>query len=92
MEANEEIPTLYTKQHISIYSINIISGSDNTAVNGVAGGNSTVGTVTSGGLYAAPAAVPSPASVTVTAVSQVDMCLQKCRLLITRRRCCTCNT
>ena len=53
-----------------------VTGSTNTLVNwqvnGVAGGNSTVGTVTSGGLYAAPATVPSPASVTVTAVSQAD--------------------
>ena len=53
-----------------------VTGSSNTGVNwqvnGVAGGNSTVGTVTAGGLYAAPAAVPSPASVTVTAVAQAD--------------------
>lgn len=53
-----------------------VTGSTNTLVNwqvnGIAGGNSTVGTVTSGGLYAAPATVPSPASVTVTAVSQAD--------------------
>jgi len=41
-------------------------------VNGVAGGNATVGTVSAGGLYQAPATVPSPASVTVTAVTAVD--------------------
>ena len=53
-----------------------VTGSTNTLVNwqvnGVAGGNSTVGTITSGGLYAAPAAVPTPAAVSVTAVSQAD--------------------
>ena len=37
-------------------------------VNGVTGGNSTVGKIISG-LYAAPTAVPTPATVTVTAVS-----------------------
>ena len=53
-----------------------VSGSSNTAatwkVNGVAGGNSAVGTITSTGLYTAPSAIPSPATVTVTAVSQAD--------------------
>jgi YD repeat-containing protein len=37
------------------------------AVNGVPGGDGTVGTIFSGGLYAAPATVPSPPTVTVTA-------------------------
>ena len=41
-------------------------------VNGVVGGNATVGTITSAGVYSAPASVPSPATVTVTAVSAVD--------------------
>ncbi len=41
-------------------------------VNGVAGGNATVGTITSAGVYSAPASVPSPASVTITAVSAAD--------------------
>ena len=38
-------------------------------VNNVTGGNSAVGTVTSAGLYKAPAALPNPATVTVRAVS-----------------------
>ena len=42
------------------------------SVNGVAGGNSTVGTITSSGLYTAPATVPSGGSVTVQATSTVD--------------------
>lgn len=37
-------------------------------VNGTTGGNSTVGTITTGGFYTAPASVPSPATVTVSAV------------------------
>jgi hypothetical protein len=41
-------------------------------VNGVTGGNSTVGTISVTGLYTAPAAVPRPATVTVTAVSKAD--------------------
>jgi hypothetical protein len=41
-------------------------------VNGIQGGNSTTGTITGAGLYTAPAAVPSPATVNVTAVSQGD--------------------
>jgi serine protease len=41
-------------------------------VNGVAGGNTTVGTVTAGGVYTAPSAVPSPETVTVTALSAAD--------------------
>jgi hypothetical protein len=53
-----------------------VSGTSNTAVswrvNGVAGGNSTIGTVSSGGLYTTPAAVPSPATVTVAATSAAD--------------------
>ena len=41
-------------------------------VNGVAGGNTSVGTISSSGVYTAPAAVPSPAMVTVSAVSMAD--------------------
>ena len=44
----------------------------NWFVNGAAGGNWTVGTISTTGLFQAPAAVPSPATVTITAVSQVD--------------------
>jgi DNA-binding beta-propeller fold protein YncE len=47
-----------------------VTGSSNTvnwSVNGVSGGNATVGTVTSTGFYAAPAAVPAGTTITVTA-------------------------
>ena len=41
-------------------------------VNGVTGGNATVGTISSTGLYTAPLIVPNPASITVTAVLQAN--------------------
>jgi len=41
-------------------------------VNGVDGGNATVGTISSSGVYTAPASVPMGGSVTVTAVSAAD--------------------
>ncbi len=53
-----------------------VSGTTTTgvtwSVNGVQGGNSTLGTISTSGLYTAPAAVPSPASVTVSATSVAD--------------------
>ncbi len=53
-----------------------VRNSANTAViwevNGVQGGNSTVGTIGLTGLYTAPATVPAKATVTVTAVSKAD--------------------
>ncbi|MGH9467215.1 MAG: hypothetical protein ACRD1Y_07655 [Terriglobales bacterium] len=41
-------------------------------VDGNAGGNATVGTITAAGVYTAPVSVPSPAQVTVTATSVAD--------------------
>ena len=41
-------------------------------VNGISGGNNTVGTIDSGGTYRAPNSVPSPATVTVSATSVAD--------------------
>src|SRR6266568_8610094 len=41
-------------------------------VNHVAGGNATTGRISSSGLYVAPPAAPSPAAVTITAVSKAD--------------------
>jgi hypothetical protein len=53
-----------------------VTNAQNTAVtwqvNGVNGGNATVGTISTSGLYSAPATVPSPATVTVAAVSVQD--------------------
>jgi hypothetical protein len=53
-----------------------VTNTSNTSVtwyvNGVHGGNSTVGTISSGGLYTGPSSVPSPSTVTVSAVSSAD--------------------
>jgi hypothetical protein len=53
-----------------------VTGTTNTAVtwqvNGVTDGNATVGTISSAGLYTAPANVPTPATVIVKAISQAD--------------------
>jgi serine protease len=53
-----------------------LAGSANNGVlwqvNGVTGGNVMVGTISTAGLYMAPATVPSPAVVTVTAISSAD--------------------
>ena len=53
-----------------------VSGSSNTAVsyfvNNVAGGNATVGTISSSGTYTAPATLPNPATVTVIATAVAD--------------------
>jgi hypothetical protein len=54
----------------------IVTGTSNKTVNwtvnGVAGGNATVGTLNSSGLYSSPAALPSPATVTIIAASAAD--------------------
>jgi hypothetical protein len=53
-----------------------VQGSANTSVtwkvNGIAGGNGTIGTISSSGLYKAPTTVPNPATVTVSATSNAD--------------------
>ncbi len=53
-----------------------VSGTTNTAVtwnvNGISGGNATIGTINAGGVYTAPANVPTPNPVTVTATSVAD--------------------
>ena len=53
-----------------------VTGASNTTVtwqvNGVQGGNSATGTISSSGMYIAPAAVPSSNTVTIKAVSSVS--------------------
>ncbi|HEY1576140.1 MAG TPA: hypothetical protein VGF82_03600 [Terracidiphilus sp.] len=50
-----------------------VTGSTNTgvtwSVNGVTGGNAATGTISTGGLYAAPASAPQTSTVTITATS-----------------------
>jgi hypothetical protein len=54
-----------------------VTGTTNTAVtwqvNGVTGGSAAAGTIDANGNYTAPGAVPAPANVTVSAVSQADV-------------------
>ncbi len=54
----------------------VVENSSNTGVtwkvNGITGGNGTVGTITSSGLYTAPSVVPSPALVSVSATAVAD--------------------
>ncbi len=53
-----------------------VSGSTNSnvtwSVNSVAGGSATTGTIDANGLYTAPASVPTPNTVTITATSAAD--------------------
>jgi serine protease len=53
-----------------------LANTTNTAVtwqvDGVTGGNATIGTISSSGVYTPPASVPSPAAVTISAVSAAD--------------------
>ena len=53
-----------------------VTNTSNTAVtwqvNGVSGGNSTVGTISSSGMYTAPSTVSSTLTATITAVSDAD--------------------
>src|SRR5437588_12423196 len=55
-----------------------VKGTSNTAVswtvNGVSGGNSIVGTISTTGLYSAPQALPNPANVTIKATSGANSC------------------
>ena len=65
------VATLATQQFTAT-----VTGTTNTAVtwevNGLAGGNSADGVISTAGLYLGPSSVPNPATVTVTAVSQAD--------------------
>ena len=53
-----------------------VQNSSNTVVtwkvNGITGGNSTVGTISTSGLYRAPNSPPNPAVVTVSATAAAD--------------------
>jgi serine protease len=57
------------------FTATVANAADTTVtwqVNGVAGGNATVGTISAAGIYTAPASLPSPATVTISAVSNQD--------------------
>lgn len=69
--ATAQIPVNGVQQFAASVS-NTTNGAVAWSVDNLAGGNATVGTISSGGLYTAPATVPNPATVTVTATSQAD--------------------
>jgi len=57
------------------FSASVSGGLNNAvqwSVNGITGGDRTLGAISESGLYTAPSAVPSPNTVTVTATSQAD--------------------
>lgn len=68
---NAAVETAHTLQ-LSANVVNTTNVAVTWQVNGVVGGNSTVGTIDSNGLYTAPGGVPSPSTVTVTAISVAD--------------------
>ena len=74
VSSNPPVAEVYTSTTQTF--ISTVTGTTNTAVtwqvNGVAGGNATFGTISTSGLYTAPTAVPSQATVTVKAISQAD--------------------
>src|SRR5207249_3952372 len=69
--ASASVPVSATQQ----FTANVTNTTNTAvtwAVNGVSGGNSTVGTISSAGLYKAPSAAPTPATVTIAATSSAD--------------------
>jgi len=57
------------------FGVSVVGTTDALVVwsaGGIAGGNATVGFISSTGFYRAPASVPSPSQVTITATSQYD--------------------
>ena len=62
--------TVRVTQQLQITPKQLFTGDHLTySVNGVVGGNAEFGTITSAGLYTAPAVVPTPNTVTITATS-----------------------
>jgi len=58
-----------------VFSAAVENASDTAVswqVGGVPGGNQSIGTISASGVYSAPAALPVPSTVTVTAVSNAD--------------------
>jgi len=71
-EAGNTWPATATQQQFTAAVTNATNTAVSWQVNGVSGGNATFGTITSAGLYTAPATLPSPTSFNVTAIAQAD--------------------
>jgi len=66
-------PVLLGEQQIFVATVSNSTNSSVTwSVNGISGGNAAIGTVNGGGTYTAPANLPAPNSVSVTATSVED--------------------
>jgi len=61
-----------SSQQFTATVTNSSSTAVNWQVNGVNGGSAATGLISSSGLYTAPAVIPNPATVTITAVLQAD--------------------
>jgi hypothetical protein len=71
--SNVLVAVAATQQFTASVNINNNTNTNVTwQVNGVGGGNSTYGTIGTGGLYTAPSTVPANATVTITAISEAD--------------------
>ena len=57
---------------LTVAVTNTTNTSVSWSVNGIAGGSTRVGTITAAGVYTAPADLPSPKAVQITATSQAD--------------------
>jgi len=76
VSVNVTSPTSSVNLGASITVTPSVTGATNTSVtwsvNQVSGGNTAVGTITSAGVYTAPAIMPEPATATITATSVAD--------------------
>lgn len=70
--ANASVAAAGVTQVFTATVTNTTNTSVNWQVNGIAGGDATVGTISTTGVYTSPAAAPTPATVTVTAVLASD--------------------
>lgn len=69
----QDYPAIHVNESVQFTSqVNSSDKAVTWQVNGVTGGNATVGTVSTTGLYSAPAAVPDPATITITAIAHAD--------------------
>ena len=71
LSTNPPVTVVYTST-TQTFLANVVNSTDTTVwqVNGALGGNATVGTISTAGLYTAPASVPTPATVVISAVLQ----------------------
>jgi hypothetical protein len=82
-------PSSVTLGAQSQYAATVTGSSDTMvtwSVNGVAGGNSAVGSISAKGLYSAPSSAPQSSTVTITATSATSLSVSKSLAVV---RCCS---